>query len=1074
MLLVSTALLHCGAQSGSGVIAGIVKDTSGGAIPGAQVMVVNEETNVAVSVTTNQEGLYRVGSLIPGSYRVEVRAEGFAPSVLSSVALVVGQTLAIDIALELTSKSEAVTVTADLPLVESQNAEVAQNVTRDLLVALPLPNRAASSLASLAPGVIMLDTGAGTAENYPVFTVAGGRVRNQEFILDGGNATNAVGLTRAQQLISLPVDAMQEFRVISNNYAAEYGHSTGGVITMSTRSGGNELHGSIFESFRNDALDAKNFFAASKPKVRLNQFGGSAGGPIRKNKTFVFGSWEQTRQIIGQPVASTVPTLLNRQGDFSDLRDLEGNLIVIYDPATKLPFPGNRIPADRMDPVARNALAYYPLPNRIGSAANAINYVGNSNATLKRDIVVARLDHSITQNDRLTVRYYINNSGSDTTGTFGNPASDPLSDWTSTRIQGLLGAYTHIFKTTVVNELRLNYLRRRFIDTRPGMGANLAAAIGLAGVSDAAFPNFNIPGYAPLSSSSVARYQSPITDRQVMNVLSWSEGRHAFKYGFEVRAGGNAEMRDRGSSGVFAFSPLYTSNSGAANTGNALATFLLGAVSSASVQTSDRIVTRAQYAGLFVQDDWRATDRLTLNYGLRYDIEFPREEVNNRMNSFDTSRINPISGTAGVVTFAGIDAPRRAFRTDTNNFGPRIGFAYQLTGSGKTVLRGGAGVFYGQTVSATIGDAASLGFSTSASYRVSQPINQIAFQLSGGFPAFARPALNAGFGAVPLGQKPTTAVAFFKPDQVAPTSYQMNVNLQHELISGMAVEMGYVGNIGIHVLGNDLSLNQVPENKMGPGNTQILRPFPQFSDVTWINPAIGRSTYHAGYIKIQKRFADRLSVLAHYTFSRFMDNVTSTDEYGSLVSYMNAYDRAADWGRSGSDIPHRFIATVLYELPKLGAHRLISAMIGSWKIGLMQTAQSGAPFTVTTAADTTNAFPAGPLRPDLIGNPLLPAEQRTPGRWFNTAAFVNPAAYRFGNSPRSVLRGPGFVSSDVTFEKTYTLTERYRLDLRSESYNLLNRKNFNIPGSVLGASDFGVISSAKPARTIQLGARLNF
>jgi hypothetical protein len=290
----------------------------------------------------------------------------------------------------------------------------------------------------------------------------------------------------------------------------------------------------------------------------------------------------------------------------------------------------------------------------------------------------------------------------------------------------------------------------------------------------------------------------------------------------------------------------------------------------------------------------------------------------------------------------------------------------------------------------------------------------------------------------------------------------------------MLVETGYVGNIGNHVLGNDLSLNQVPLDKMGPGNTQLLRPFPQFSDVTWINPAIGRSTYHAGYIKVQKRFASRLSILAHYTYSQFNDNVTSTDEYGSLVSYMNAYDRKADWGRSGSDIPHRFLATVLLEMPKFGTNRFLNASVAGWKIGLLETIQSGPPFTVTTNANTTNAFPAGPLRPNLIGNPVLPSGQQTPLHWFNTAAFANPAAFTFGDAPRSVLRGPGLMTTDLTMEKTFALSERYRLDLRGEGYNLLNRPNFNIPGSTLGASDFGVISSAKPGRTIQLGARLNF
>ena len=329
------------AQSGSGVITGIAKDATSGAIPGAQVKVVNEETRVSVESVTNQEGVYRVGALVPGTYRVEVELSGFSPVVRRPITLQVGQTLVIDLTLDIGKQTENITVVAAAPLVESQSSTIAQIVTREMLAALPLPNRAASSLVSLAPGVIMIDTGSGTAENYPVFSVAGGRARNQNFLLDGGNASNAVGLTRAQQLTTLPVDAMQEFKVITNNYSAEYGHSTGGIVTMSTRSGTNTFRGTVFESLRNDALDAKNFFAATKPPIRLNQFGGTFGGPIAEGKTFFFGSWERTRQLTSDAVISTVPTALNRLGDFSDLRSATGQQIVIYDPLTRQPFAGN-------------------------------------------------------------------------------------------------------------------------------------------------------------------------------------------------------------------------------------------------------------------------------------------------------------------------------------------------------------------------------------------------------------------------------------------------------------------------------------------------------------------------------------------------------------------------------------------------------------------------------------------------------------------------------------------------------------------------------------------------------------
>ena len=465
-----------------------------------------------------------------------------------------------------------------------------------------------------------------------------------------------------------------------------------------------------------------------------------------------------------------MPTLLNRIGDFSDLRNNAGQPTTIYDPVTRQPFTGNVIPGDRLDPVALAALQYFPLPNRDGTATNANNYVGVNESSLDRDILLGRVDHHAGTDDWLTVRYYINNSGTNVTGSYPDAVADPLAASSSVRVQNLMGAHTHVFTADVVNELRVTYLRRKFIDQRPALGSNPAAALGLRGVSDQAFPVFNIPGYgsststagsasgqvatSALGSANVSRFQTPILDTQVLDSVSVSRGRHAYKFGVEYRAGANDEVRDRGSSGILTFSPLITSNLGAANTGNALASFMLGEVNAASVQMSDLIQSRASYLGLYLQDDWRVKDRLTLNYGLRWEAEFPRYEANNRQNSFDPAAINPVSGTPGVVTFAGVDGtPERAFKTDLNNFDPRLGFAYQVNELGRTVLRGGAGVFHGPTISNSIGDVAALGFSTSASFVTAQATTQSVFYLRDGFPAYARPALTPGFGAVPRGHE---------------------------------------------------------------------------------------------------------------------------------------------------------------------------------------------------------------------------------------------------------------------------------------------------------------------------------
>jgi hypothetical protein len=448
--------------------------------------------------------------------------------------------------------------------------------------------------------------------------------------------------------------------------------------------------------------------------------------------------------------------------------------------------------------------------------------------------------------------------------------------------------------------------------------------------------------------------------------------------------------------------------------------------------------------------------------------------VGNKMNSFDPLAINPVSGTPGVVTFAGVNGvPERAFRTDTNNFGPRLGFAYRLPGAHDTVIRGGAGVFYGPTVSNTIGDVAALGFSTSASYVVAQAEFQSAMRLRDGFPAVSRPPLTPSFGAVALGQKPNTAVSYFNPGQVAPTSYQYNLNIQREVASALLVEAGYIGNVSHHLTANDLSIDQVAPQVMGPGDAQSRRPFPQFSGVSWINPSIGNSTYHAVFVRTDKRFGAGFSFLAHYTFSKFIDDVESANEYGITGSYMDAYNRRLDKGLSGSDVPHRLVLTLLYEVRQFRGHRVLNAALGGWRLGLLETAQSGAPFTVITTANTTNAFPAGTLRPNLLHDPNLSSGQSIT-HWFDTSAFAAPPAYTFGNSPRSGLRGGSLVTTDVTLEKSFRFTERWRFDLRSEFYNILNRANFNVPGSTLGAADFGVVTSARAARVIQLAGRVSF
>lgn len=1060
-------------------VSGRITDATGAVVPGAQVTLTNLGNGLKREAETNDEGTYFIPLLPLGNYEIAVRKTGFKPTIRSGLTLNVNQSAGVDFTLETGTVTETVKITEAAPVVETQSSGIGQLIDRNMIEGMPLPNRAATALVVLTPGAAVVAQGGG-GENIPIFSVGGGRVRNQNYTLDGGNVTNVVGLAVPQQQTSLPMDAMQEFRVITNNYAAEHGHSTGGVVILTTKAGTNEFHGSVFEYLRNDALDARNFFAAAKPRLRLNQFGGSFGGPIKKDRTHFFASWEETRQITGGTATLTVPTERQRNGDFSETRNAAGGVIPIYDPATttgntRQPFAGNVILPNRIDPVAKAIAAYWPMPNRPGTATGANNFQVNTRPEFRRDIVVSRFDHQFRASDQLMVRHYINDNSSTTPAFYSRPEADPNALVQQGRTQSILGSWTHTFSPRTINEFRYGYVRRKNVQLQPELGKNLASQLGLKGVSEQAFPIIGVTGFAGLGRDPFRR-QTPIEDTQVQNAVTHNRGQHSLKAGVEYRRGFNRDDTDTSSSGNFSFTPLITGLPGNAATGNALASFLLGEVNSASLVRPDVIISHAAYWAGYAQDDWRVNERLTLNLGLRWEVEIPRTVDNDRMNAFDTKALNPVCNCPGVITFAGRNGvPRSAYDADFNNFGPRFGFAYRLPRLGTTVVRGGAGYVYGPTVSGIVATAAALGFSTQVNLSATQPGFNSALRLRDGFPTISRTPvdqLGAGFGAVPAGRAPTTAVAFFERNRPTPTSIQYNLNVQHELRQNLLVEVGYLANLSHHLTANDLTINQVPTHLLAAGNLQSRRPFPQFTNVSVINPPVGNSTYHAIFIKGERRYANGFSLLAHYTFSKFIDDVASFSEYGDPGSYMDAYRRFLDKGLSGSDIPHRALVSAVYALPFFKDQGWVTTLLGGWKAGVIATFQSGPPFTVTTATNTTNAFPAGGLRPDLIGEPKRGGG--TIARWFNTDAFRQPAQFTFGTSPRSGLRGPGYNNVDFSLLKDFKLTERWKTEFRGEFFNLLNHANFGLPGRTFGTPAFGVISSAREARSIQLALRIAF
>jgi hypothetical protein len=699
---------------------------------------------------------------------------------------------------------------------------------------------------------------------------------------------------------------------------------------------------------------------------------------------------------------------------------------------------------------------------------------------MDRNILVGKIDHVFRDMDRLSVRYFLNSALTTDAGSYGIPVADPGATTTDVAIHSGLVTYTHSFNASTLNSFQVSLMNRKFIQKRGGADQNYAGQIGLTGVSAAAFPTINVTGYALLGSqavanSSIARIQTPITDVQIQDSISKVAGKHAIKSGIEYRRGKNNESNDLSSSGNLVFNRLITDLPGNSSTGNAFASFLLGTANSAALNKTDVIPSRAAYWAAYVQDDYRFTDKLTINAGLRWEVEMPRYVEFDRQNGFDPIAINPVSGTPGVVTFSGRNGqPRTAFDANYKNFGPRLGFAYNAPFIKDLIIRGGAGILYGPNVSNSINTSASLGFSDNVSYVTSNAETSYVLQMKNGFPAYTRPSIDtAGFGAVQVGDRPTTAVQYYERHRPSPVSYQYNLDIQ-KLFGKVLVETGYMGNVSHHLTANDLTVNQLPVSQFQAGNTQALRPFPQFSNVTILNPPVGNSTFHAGFIKTERRFANGFSFLAHYTFSKLLDDAASGDEFGDPGSYMDQYNRRLDKARSGTDVPHQFLVSGVYELPKFKNHKTLNLVAGGWQLSTQINVRSGPVFTVYDSANTTNGFPAGTLRPNLIANPQLSGSDRTLQRDFNTAAFAHPANFEFGNAPRSVLRGRPVHNIDVNVAKTFAVRETVKTEVRGEFFNLFNITNFDIPGHTLGNADFGIVNSAKPARTVQLVMRVLF
>lgn len=1092
-------------QAGQGEITGEVRDPSAALVPSAKVTSTEVRTNQVYSTSTGDGGVYTLSYLKPGVYTITVEAAQFKRSIREGINLATGDRLRLDVDLVIGSESESITVTEDAPLLRTETGSLGQVISNRKIVDLPLNGRTFVPLVSLSSGVALPPS-----SFFP--RINGGRPRTNEYLFDGISVLQP----EPGQVAFFPIiDAIQEFKVEINSPPAEFGRFNGGVVNLTTKSGTNALNGSVFEFFRNEVLNARNLFAPAsptnpdKPLFRRNQFGFVVGGPIIKDKTFFFADYQGTRQLLGVVRISTVPTLLQRQGIFTE--KVSGSVPKIYDPATttpspgggftRSPFQGNTIPADRMDPVALKLLERYPLPTA-GGTANNYRRVGNESDT--QDQFDVRLDHRFSINDQVFGRFSYFRDMTDPVTPLpegsGNIASGIIGP-TNTKGQSVASSHLHTFSAKMVNEVRFGYTRRPVTRQALLLDAPPSENLGLPGIpSNAAFPNelptFLVTGFQQLGppSNTDSIFRTDVTE--VGDVLSLQRGRHSIKAGLDFRWERLDVIQRPSPTGQFRFSNLFTDLPGVTGTGFPLASFLLGQVQNFSIDLQDKVLRpRAGFQEYFVHDDWKMTSRLTVNAGLRYTLNFPSTEVDDQGAVFNLS--NQELDYLGKNGF-----PRSSRELHKLNFGPRFGIAYRLTD--RTVVRSGYGLIWIEQAGITTPFTnPQFPFLQTVSQRSLDNINA-AFVLSNG----------PDVEPIPLTPDAGLGQGVFSVDRQLGSGYaqQWNLAIQHELPHQLAFEVAYAGSKITHVGIPDTNIDQLTAEQLQIGapllkrvpnpfygeipisssigdptipQAQLLKPFPRFTAVSLFRNNVGNTNYHALQAKLEKRFSGGLSFLVSYTRSKLIDEASSVFDAAILSGPIANYPVADNFNRnlerdvSTGDIPNVFVASYTYELPIGPGHQLnpggfAGALLGGWEAAGAITLQSGLPLALTQATNF-NAFAGfGTQRPDRVTDPELPSSERSTSQFFNVQAFVQVPQFVIGNSSRNPVRGPSYRNTDIALIKRTPIREQMNVEFRAEIFNLTNTPPLGAPNVVLGTAGFGSITSAGDPRVIQFALKFNF
>lgn len=1082
LLLAALPLL---AQVETARIAGTVADATGAVVPGVDVTITHVQTNRQFTTQTNAEGWYEAPNLPVGDFEITVEAGGFKRYVRSGINLEVREAAVVDIGLEVGQLTESVAVVADAPLLTTVEASQGEVISNKQIVDFPLNGRSYLKLALLSTGAMNTATGRRAS-----FSSSGMRPSQNNIMLDGVDNNNLQSATHARRsdAASISIDAVQEFKVETNTFSAEYGKSAGGVVNVIMKSGTNELHGTVYGFLRNEVFDAKNFFddpEADRVPFKRSQFGFSAGGPIIKNKTFIFGDYEGTRVRESRTVNNTIPTLKMRQGDFTEISN------TIYDPETlhqvdgkyvRDPYPGNIIPASQIDPISAQAKDWYPDPKNNSLTQN---YLYNPPREEDRNRWDVKVDHIFSDNDNIFFRYShdvrtipaspnlpvpaIGGSGG-TGGTFDHKG------------QNMALAWNHIFTPTTLTSTRLGWNNT---DTKLTalIDYNANAELGLTGVElgQAGSALFNISGVTNLGIGSNMPNDANAQTRQFKNDTTFIRGRHTIKVGADMMWLQNYLKNTKERIGLFYFNGNYTRNPDGNVGGDPFAHFLTGIPHQSRVSRGVYMALRGQFHQFYALDEWKVTNKLTINAGIRYQVFLPWvEKSRDGWVNFDIEA-NPAEPPLVLAKPGGSRLERSHVETDAGNFGPRFSIAYQLRPG--TVIRTGYGLLFGTWDPPGGGKLMQSNPPFEVrNWRTTDSIHPDV-RLKNGFP---NSPVSDDFDPR---EASNMSVTNYQRDRSWPYSQQWNFNIQQTLATDWMVEVGYFASKTTHAV-RKYDMNYSPP---GPGNINAKR---RWKSIIWpgsdivISPLAqvfrhqfdGDANFHSFQTKVKKRLSGGLNVLGSYVFSKNIDDFCTEGGGGTTGGCGEPQDTnnfRLNKSLSSLHIRHQFVTSVIYDLPfgrgrhwGSGWHGFTDGVLGGWTVASILTLRSGQPFSPTVRGNPANTNTTN--RPNVLGDPNIPADERTLNRWFDTDMLVKNEQYEFGNAGRNILFSPDRRNWDFAVYKRFRFTEDMGLQFRFEAFNFTNTPPFNNPNAEVGNKNFGRITGAGGARNIQFGLKFIF